>query len=142
MPLAADNDFAGKKILYVDSYNEGWPWNDRIAAGIRKVLEGTGATLRIFYMDTKRNPSEAFKKAAGARAKNFIDTYRPDVLIASDDNAVKYVVAPYYLNADLPIVFCGVNWDASIYGLPCRNVTGMVEVNLVDKMLRQLSKFA
>jgi len=93
-------------------------------------------------MDTKRNPSEAFKTAAGRRVKDFIDTYRPDVVIASDDNAVKYVIAPYFLGADLPFVFCGVNWDASIYGLPCSNVTGMVEVNLVDKMLRQLSKYA
>ncbi|WP_455382999.1 ABC transporter substrate-binding protein [Salinispira pacifica] len=141
-PVSAEGGYAGKRVLYIDSYHKGWPWNDRIADGIRTVLDGTGASLRIYYMDTKRNPSEQFKRAAGLRAKEYIDSYKPDVVIASDDNAAKYVIVPYYLHSSLPFVFCGVNWNAGIYGFPVENVTGMVEVNLVDKMLRQLSRYA
>ena len=33
------------------------------------------------------------------------------------------------------MVFAGVNWDASVYGYPADNVTGMVEVSAVPEML-------
>jgi hypothetical protein len=33
---------------------------------------------------------------------------------------------------DLPVVFVGVNWDASPYGYPTANVTGSVEVELIE----------
>jgi hypothetical protein len=31
---------------------------------------------------------------------------------------------PFFKNASLPFVFCGINWDSTEYGLPCENVTG------------------
>ena len=140
--LSAEQPLGGKKILYIDSYHEGWPWNARIADGIRRVLRDTGVELRIVYMDTKRNPSEEFKVAAGQRVRDIIETFHPDVVIASDDNAAKYVVSAYYLGSTIPFVFCGINWNPGQYGLPASNVTGMVEVNLVDKMVRQLAKYS
>ncbi len=139
---SAAGEYAGKRILYIDSYHQGWPWNDGIADGIRKVLDDSGADFRIFYMDTKRNASETFKLAAGEKAKKLIEEYRPHVVIASDDSAAKYVIAPYYLGSRIPFVFCGINWDPAQYGFPAENVTGMVEVNLVDRMIRQLQKYA
>jgi ABC-type uncharacterized transport system substrate-binding protein len=71
-----------------------------------------------------------------------IQEFKPDVVIASDDNASKYLVMPYYRDAELPFVFCGVNWDASIYGYPYRNATGMVEVDLADQMVELLRPYA
>ncbi|WP_319476279.1 ABC transporter substrate binding protein [Marispirochaeta aestuarii] len=138
LPLLSEGP---KKVLYIDSYHQGWPWNDRIADGIRKVLDDTDINFRIHYMDTKRNTAEDFKVNAGLKAKELIDSWKPDVVIASDDNAAKYVITPYFLNTEIPFVSCGINWDASIYGFPATNVTGIVEVNLVDKMLRQLSRY-
>jgi ABC-type uncharacterized transport system substrate-binding protein len=93
-------------------------------------------------MDTKRHPSEQFKKAAAEKARIVIDDFRPDVVIASDDNASKYLIAPFYKNVKLPIVFCGVNWDASDYGFPARNITGMIEVQLIDQILAALKEYA
>jgi ABC-type uncharacterized transport system substrate-binding protein len=63
-------------------------------------------------------------------------------VIAADDNAAKYLIAALYKDAPLPFVFCGVNWDASGYGLPCKNVTGMVEVAPVSELIGQLQGFA
>jgi ABC-type uncharacterized transport system substrate-binding protein len=134
--------YKGKKVLWVDSYHQGYEWSDGIERGVRDVLLESGAELRMFRMDTKRNDSEEFGRKAGLNAKAFLEEFKPDVVIATDDNAQKYLVVPYLKNTGLPIAFSGVNWDASMYGYPCRNVTGMVEVELVEKQVRLFKEFA
>lgn len=93
-------------------------------------------------MDTKRNDSFHFGKNAGRKAYEVSREFKPDVIIASDDNAQKYLVLPFFKNKDIPVVFCGVNWDASIYGYPYKNVTGMIEVDTTEDMLKYFKKFA
>ena len=134
--------YAGKKVLFVDSYHEGYAWSDGITAGIKSSLDGTGIELKVIRMDTKRNNGDDFKKAAAQKAKSAIEEYKPDVVIAADDNASKYLIVPYFKDASLPFVFCGVNWDASGYGFPAKNVTGMVEVTPVPQLLEQLKAYA
>ncbi len=135
-----------KKILYIDSYHEGYPWSAGIQEGVEKILTTrkikVKTELKIFRMDTKRNTSEEFKKAAALKAEAIIQVWQPDVVIASDDNASKYVILPYFKNNPLPFVFCGVNWDASIYGFPFNNVTGMVEVSLVSQLIETMQPYA
>jgi len=134
---------SGRKILYIDSYHAEAAWIVGITAGITSVLSTRkDIELKIFHMDTKRKPSEKEKKAAGLKAKQIIEKWQPDIVIASDDNASKYLIVPYYKNTALPFVFCGVNWDASVYGFPCKNVTGMVEVSLVKEFIKHVSPFA
>ena len=134
---------AERKILYVDSYHASYPWSAGITRGIEKVLAGdTEIELRIFRMDTKRQPSEEHKISAAREAKGLIDSWHPDLVIASDDNASKYLIVPYFKGSSLPFVFCGVNWDASDYGFPWPNVTGMIEVQLIDQILDTLEKYA
>lgn len=136
------SDLKGKKVLFIDSYHEGYDWSDGITNGVRQVLDGKGIELKIVRMDTKRNPDEAFKKQAGEKAKAAIDELKPDLVIAADDNASKYVIVEYFKDSTLPFVFCGVNWDASVYGFPWKNVTGMVEVSPIPQLLDQLKPFA
>lgn len=140
--LMASGKYAGKKILYVDSYHEGFGWSDGITNAIQETLKDTGVEFRIFRMDSKRNSSETYIKSAASKAKDLIEAFGPDVVIASDDNASKYLIMPYYKDADLPFVFCGVNWDASVYGFPYKNVTGMVEVGLTPQIITHLKKYA
>lgn len=130
----------GKKVLFIDSYHEGYAWSDGITAGVKAVIGGSGAELKIHRMDTKRNGSADFAQKAGAEVKALIESFKPDVVIASDDNASKYVIVPYFKNAALPFVFDGLNWDASVYGFPVSNVTGMVEVSAVDELVAALKK--
>ena len=120
-------DFDGKKVLYIDSYHQGYAWSDGITKGIEEALKDSGAELKVHRMDTKKKPSEEFKKEAAEKAKALIEEYKPDVVIASDDNAAKYLIAPYYKDSEQPFVFCGVNWDAGVYGFPTANITGMVD---------------
>ncbi len=139
---ASAQDYRGKKILYVNSYHPGYEGSDPITEGIQSVLGKHKVDLKIIYMDTKNNPSNEFSEAAALKAKAAIEEFKPDVVIASDDNASKYLIVPYYKEADLPFVFCGVNWDASAYGFPYKNVTGMIEVALVSEILKHLNKYA
>ena len=133
-----------KKILYVASYHtEKEEWSGGIKAGIKKVLDQRkDVELKIFNMDTRLSRSEGTKEAAAISARELIADWKPDLVITSDDNAAKYLIEPYYKNADLPFVFCGLNWDASIYGFPVTNVTGMIEVQLIDKIIEYLSPYA
>ena len=141
LSLAGEN-YSGKKVLYIDSYHAGFEWSDGIANGVRSVLEKTQAEWKIIHMDTKRHNSQEFMEAAALQAKGVIEEFKPDVVIASDDNASKFLIAPYYKNTELPVVFCGVNWDASGYGFPAKNVTGMVEVALIPQLVNYLKKYA
>jgi len=135
-------DYAGHKVLWVDSYHEGYEWSDGIGRGIRKVLADSGVELKVLRMDTKCNRSEAYGREAGRRAKVIIEKYRPDVVIASDDNAQKYLMVPFLKDTDLPVVFCGVNKVPADYGYPSPNVTGMREVDLTNELVSQMQPFA
>jgi ABC-type uncharacterized transport system substrate-binding protein len=134
--------YDGKKILYVDSYHEGYGWSDGITEGIESTFKGKGIELKIVRMDTKRNSGEDQKKQAGEKAKVAIEEFKPDVVIAADDNAAKYLIVPFYKDANLPFVFCGINWDASMYGFPSKNVTGMLEVNDISGLIDLMKKFS
>jgi ABC-type uncharacterized transport system substrate-binding protein len=133
-------DYKGKKILYVDSYSEAFDWSVGITRGITNILKDTGVELKIFRMDTKTNDGEEFKKEAALKAKALIEEFKPDVVIASDDNASKYLIVPYYKDAALPFVFCGINYDASPYGFPCKNVTGMLEVSGAEQLAKYMKQ--
>ena len=140
--LAFGKKYNGKKVLFIDSYHEGYAWSDGITRGVQTILRGTGVDLKVIRMDTKRNTSDDFKKAAALKAKAEIEAFKPDVVIAADDNASKFLIEPYFKNAELPFVFCGVNWDATVYGYPYSNTTGMVEVTPIPQIIDQLKPYA
>jgi len=135
-------DLAGKKVLLVNSYHEGYEWSDGVEKGATTVLAPAGATLKFLRMDTKRHQEDAFRKAAGEKAKAEIEAFKPDLVILSDDPAVKFLLQPFYKDAAIPFVFCGVNWDAGKYGLPYKNATGMVEVALVKELIGSMKEYA
>jgi hypothetical protein len=134
--------FQGKKILYVDSYHEGYEWSDGVTGGIKSVLNGTGVELKIQRMDTKRNDTVAFGKQAALKTKSVIEEFKPDVVIISDDPAFQYLLMPYYRDASLPFVFCGINWDASIYGAPYNNTAGMIGVGPTPELIAFLKEYS
>ncbi len=145
---------AARRVLYVASYHVGYPWSDGILAGLRRSLglpdtargDGVqvrpGLMLRTFHLDTKRRPDEPHKRQAALEARAIIAEWRPEVVVTSDDNAAAYLIAPYFRGAPLPFVFCGVNWDASPYGFPAPNVTGMEEVQPIDQIVSALRPYA
>ena len=140
LPFAAEATEG--RVLHVDSYHRGNEWNDRIADAVVATLEDAGVEVRVVHMDTKRNPSEAFKQQAAREVVEVIEAWQPAVVTTSDDNAAKYLIAEHYRDAALPFVFCGLNWDAATYGLPFSNTTGMVEVTPIPQIIRLLRGYA
>lgn len=112
--------------VFIASYALDYVWQVGINAGLLPVISPK-CDVRIFYMDTKNQRGKAYRIAQGQKAKAFIEANHPDVVIVSDDNAVKYVLQPYFKNSKIPFVFCGVNDTGKPYGLPYRNTTGIIE---------------
>jgi len=125
------------RVFYINSYHQGYGSSDAVMSGIKETLHDK-ATLTTFFMDTKRHTDTAFIQDKAQQAMDSIRSFRPDVIIASDDNAVKYVIAPNFKNGPIPVVFCGVNWTCEQYGLPTDHVTGMLEVLPLEKALTEL----
>lgn len=141
--LASDQiGYAGNKVLFINSYHAGYAWSDGIERGIRSRFLIENLWLKTHYMDAKRHRSPEALAEATSDAIEAINKLQPDILIISDDVAAKYILEPHYKNASLPIVYCGINWDASVYGLPYKNTTGMVEINLVESLVDLLSDYA
>ncbi len=139
-----ENGFAepNKKVLNISSYHQGSQWSDGITRGIESRLLVEDVDLETYYMDAQRNRSPIHIERVSAQIKNLIDSTQPDAVIVADDIAVRYVLESYYKNASIPFVFCGVNWDASIYGLPYQNATGMLETSFIKSIVDLLSQYA
>lgn len=139
---ASEEDYAGKKVLFIDSYHQGYAWSDGIEAGVRSVLDNTGVELKVTRMDTYRNRGDEYAAQAGERVRDLILEFEPDVVIAADDNASKFVIVPFFKGGELPFTTCGINWTAEQYGFPVENVTGMIEVAPAVELLQHLRPFA
>jgi ABC-type uncharacterized transport system substrate-binding protein len=117
-----------KSILYINSYHDGYGSSDDIAKGIYETLEGKNIDLEVIYMDTKRNLNTEYIERISKQIADSVNHKSPDLIIASDDNAVAYVVSTHLKNHAIPIVYCGVNWTTDQYDLPESHITGMIEV--------------
>jgi len=137
------------KILYVMSYHADWLWTQEQLDGFKYALKELDVEYKIFELDTKRNSSEAWKEQAGAKARELIDSWQPDLVYVSDDDAQEYVTK-YYINKDIPFVFSAVNADPSKYGfVGSKNITGVLErphfaqsVQLLRRIKPEVKKIA
>jgi len=126
------------RCLYVSSYHAGYEWNDDIERALESTLTKR-CELRRFYMDGRRHLEPSFAEEKAREAKALIDAWQPEVVIAADDNASKYLVMPYLKDTAVPVVFCGVNWTGDPYGYPYRNTTGMIEIGPIEPLMREVT---
>ncbi len=123
MPLTASA--AKFKVLIVMSYDDAFPWVIETKEGLESVLAGNCET-KYFYMDTKRHPETAKQK--GKEAFHLYESFEPQGVIASDEDAQSEFVVPYLKDkVKTPVMFCGVNAEAGKYGYPASNVSGILE---------------
>lgn len=115
------------RILHVMSYHSPWRWTDGQLEGFKQALEGVPIEVQVFQLDTKKNSTPVAKEAVARKARALIDSWKPDLLYTTDDDAQE-LVARHYVTSKLPIVFSGVNADPSVYGFHnAANVTGVLE---------------
>jgi len=125
------------RCLWVSSYASGYAWEDGIERGIRSVLRDK-CEIKKFSMNTRVNKSPEFARHQAILAKQMIASYKPDVVIASDDNVSKYLVSPYFKDSQVPFVFCGINWTVEEYGYPFENTTGIIEVDPIQPLIETI----
>jgi len=140
--LLSATKLSKKRILYVNSYHEGYLWSDEVQKTILSILKSKIQNIEIktAYMDTKRNTKEDFKMNAALDIKKMIQEFKPELVITSDDNAAKYLIVPYYYNKKLPFIFTGINASAKKYNFPSKNVTGVIEVNHIKEAIIYANK--
>jgi ABC-type uncharacterized transport system substrate-binding protein len=141
-PLPGAGSLLGKKVLYLDSYHAEYAPGLLQRREVRRILEPEGVTIRECYLDEKRRGDDASLRKAADQALAAIREFGPDLVIASDDPASRYVVAPFLKNAPLPVIFIGVNWTVEPYGYPYPNVTGQIEVELIHDLVALLRSHA
>ncbi|MCC5931527.1 MAG: hypothetical protein JJU28_19935 [Cyclobacteriaceae bacterium] len=129
------------KVFYINSYHQGYGSSDDIMEGIFEIFENESVEVETFFMDTKRAGDRASIQEKVDLVLKEISQFNPDIIIASDDDAVKYVIVPHFKNKDIPVIFCGVNWTADAYGLPCDNVTGMLEVLPIQESVEWIHQY-
>lgn len=121
------------RILVLHSYDHDYSWSRDVSVGIRRILDQKPQyAVRWFYMDTKRHPWPDYKENIAASARRTIDHWKPDIVIAVDDDAQQYVMR-HYLDTPLRIVFSGVNGEPADYGYDrATNATGILERKALD----------
>ena len=122
-----DQSSKGYRILHIMSYHSPWEWTDTLYSGFQAALSDLDIEYKVFQMDTKRYSSESSIMSKTKEARNLIESWQPDLVYISDDDALKYL-AKYYINSKLPIVFSAVNESPEKYGInDCQNITGVLE---------------
>jgi diguanylate cyclase (GGDEF)-like protein/PAS domain S-box-containing protein len=127
---SANTQLHDKRILLINSYDPLFPTYARRIEGLNAVFRNTGAHIDIEFMDSKRHfDNETQKRYLSLLEQKLLNRPKYDVVITSDDNALKLVLA--YRDSlffDIPIVFNGLNDESlakEMKGYP--QVTGVVE---------------
>jgi ABC-type uncharacterized transport system substrate-binding protein len=124
---------ASYKILVVMSYEENNPWCIQIKGGVDSVF-ADNSDIKYFYMDTKKDIEGGVRKAQDAY--ELYERFRPDGVIAADDNAQSMFVLPYLKDkVKTPVMFCAVNEEPEKYGYPASNVSGILERNFISESI-------
>ncbi len=140
-----------KRVLVLHSYHADYVWLKDVNKGILSGLNEErftpekNITIEYFYMDTKRKSSEKWKQEIAKQAIEKINSWQPHVVIATDDNAQKYVVAKMK-DSGINFVFLGVNADPMSYNYinsnenPGGNITGSIERARFEQTVKLLKR--
>ena len=127
------------RVMVLHSYDSDYIWTEEVNVGLQRIFEDQ-PNLEVKYheMGTKKHNDEDYLRRAGVAARDNIDRFEPDVLIAVDDYAQKLVAKEYVNHPEMDIVFAGVNGEIEPYGYEgANNVTGILERKPV-RALRQV----
>lgn len=128
-------------VIWIDSYNKGFPLSDEKETVFRNIFSKNNIDFTVFRMNSKRYKDDNNLSIIASQIYDQLNSLNVSAVIASDDAVQKYLVVPYLLNKDIPVIFCGVNWSADDYGYPAENVTGVLEVDNTSTLVSIFSNF-
>jgi len=146
-----------KRIYIVQSYEKGHVCGEPQAEGILNALADGGWVLdrnlavQVHYMDTYRaNAEPEAMHQQGVLALGEIAEFKPDIVFALDDAAVKEVMMPLVGRRDIAVVFSGMNGQPEMYNAqrkymdswahPGNNVTGVYEKLYAAQSLKVMAQ--
>ncbi|HOA13506.1 MAG TPA: response regulator [Myxococcota bacterium] len=122
---------ASTRVLFLNSYHQGYEWSDSITTGIMSVFSQIAPNVGIYieYLDSKHFPFTAERQQATTKALQ--EKFKPDffdLIITSDDRAFTFMKESRdALFPETPVVFTGVNFlDEAVTPLP-PGFAGVVE---------------
>ena len=121
---------AGNQVLVINSYHPGLSWTDSIMDGIRETFSQSGLDVQLSaeYLDARRHvePGRArmIREVIAAKLK----ALRPDIVIASDNAALDFVLAERdRLFRGVPVIFAGINHFEPSMISKYSGITGVAE---------------
>ncbi|WP_320170282.1 ABC transporter substrate binding protein [Maridesulfovibrio sp.] len=125
--------FAGlPRIMIVNSYHADFLWVKDHNSILKRGLEGK-ADLSFHDLDYKRRyPDNCADNIA--RVKAFSEHYKPDLVVLTDDFAVREL-GGYFESKGIPIIFLGVNGNIRNYVSDTRHMTGVFERPLMKRSI-------
>jgi len=130
-------DAISADVAFIHSYHQGYPWFQEYREGFLSGIQGRSITE--YEMDTKRKPSTEYEAIAD-QTWQFIQEQAPKIVVLADDNALK-LLGPRVVEAQIPLIFLGINANPRHYIALDKNVSGSLERPLLKRsvfMLRQL----
>ena len=123
-------NFNRPRIYVISSYSSNFSWVRDIEKGINRVFKKHPRYfVKNFYLNTKENPSEKFLKKTSKTAIKLINSWQPEILILTDDNAQKIIGKHFMNHKKIKILFSGVDAPYQIYGYDkANNVSGLKQV--------------
>jgi hypothetical protein len=120
---------AKPRIMVLHSGAEGSAWVEQVDEGIRTVLDANRRPLSVEwnYLGFASTATRGMPEAAAA-ARRAIDRFKPDVLIAVDDEANSLVAQSYVGRPKPRILYVSINQPPAAYGYTgASNVSGIAE---------------
>ncbi len=130
------------RILHISSYKQGNQWGENMLQGIQSRLIAENIELDVIHLDTSRISAATRFEDAVQLAEKKVQSFRPDVVITSNDVAAKYVIAPLTKDHSMPIIFTGLHGDPEEFNFPAEKVTGIVEYAMVEPLVDLLQQYA
>ena len=118
------------RILVLHSGAQGSAWVDAVDRGMRTALEGNRRPVSVEwdYLGVAAPAASRNTDAAVAQARRAVDRFKPDVLIAVDDEANALVARDYVGRDDARILYVSIDRSPDFYGYAgAANTSGIAE---------------
>ncbi len=135
--LIPANASALSRILLIESYHAEYLWDQEMVSGLEESTAGKIELFR-FQMDTKRLHEDLYEERAEL-AWRYYREVDPDIVVLSDDNALKYIGARLS-HTDTPVVYMGINENPRNYAFMNKNITGVLERPLYKRTVKYINE--
>ena len=138
VPMSATAQPATRHVLFIDSYQSGYPWSDDILKALHERLNDLPYQVELWaeYLDARRFGGETWDAEFTRLLEVKYGNRHLDLIVSSDDPALEFLLKHHdALFHGVPVVFCGVNDDGLASRAPRDLYTGVRELFAVDGMV-------